>query len=98
MSLDSSLKSGAGLNRHRNVLNRTERLARLMSQGKMSDDNAHILGMPKVGHRKIAVGKKSGKKGAEEAGTAAPAAGAAAPAAGAAKKAAAPAAAPAKKK
>ena len=87
MSLDSSLKSGAGLNRHRNVLNRTERLARMLGQGKVTDETAHILGMPKVGNRKIAVGKKSGKKGADEAAAAAGGA-AAAPAA---KKAAAPA-------
>ena len=86
MSLDSSLKSGAGLNRHRNVLNRTERLARMLGQGKMTEETAHILGMPKVGNRKVAVGKKSGKKGADEA-----AAGAGAAAAPAAKKAAAPA-------
>ena|SRR5687768_9712441 len=89
MSLDSSLKTGAGLNRHRNVLTRSERLVRLLGQGRMKEDAASVMGMPKVGHRKISVGKKSGKK-ADEAG-ATPGA-AATPAAGAAKKAGAPAA------
>ncbi len=72
MSLDPSLKSGAGLNRHRNVLTRTERLARLISQGRMTEDSAHVLAMPKVANRKLAIGKKSGKKAeAEDAGAAA---------------------------
>jgi small basic protein (TIGR04137 family) len=95
MSLDRSLKSGAGLNRHRNVLTKTERLKRLLGAGAMKEDSAHILGMPKVANRKVAVGKKSGKK-TDEAAAAAGATPAAPAAAGAAKKAAP--AAPAKKK
>ena len=62
MSLDSSLKSGAGLARHRNVLTRTERLAKMLDSGKMDEDRAHILGMAKVSHRKLSVGKKTPKK------------------------------------
>ena len=62
MSLDSSLKSGAGLARHRNVLTRTERLAKILESGKVDEGDAHILGMPKIGHRKLSVGKKTPKK------------------------------------
>lgn len=100
MSLDRSLKAGGSLVRHRNVLNRSERLARLLKEGRMTEDKPFILGLPKVANRKVAVAKKSGKKaegeGAAEGvpGTSAPAAAtpAAAPAA------AAKTAAPAKKK
>lgn len=63
MSLDSSLKSGAGLARHRNVLTRAERLQRLLELGTIpSVDEASVLGMPKVSHRKMAIGKKQAKK------------------------------------
>lgn len=105
MSLDRSLKSGAGLNRHRNVLTRSERLERLLGQGRLTDASVHVMGLPKVANRKISVGKKASKKaeGEEVAGAAGATPGAAsaapAPAAGA-KKGAAPAAAaaaPAKK-
>lgn len=86
MSLDRSLKTGGGLVRHRNVLNRSERLARLIKEGRMSDENARVIGMPKVANRKVAVGKKAGKKAegegaAEGAAVAAGAAAAPAPAA-----------------
>ena len=62
MSIDSSLKIGGGLAKHRNVLTRPERVAKLASQGKfdISDDNP--LGLPKVGNRKIVTGKKKSKK------------------------------------
>lgn len=95
MSLDSSLKSGAGLNRHRNVLTRSERLVRLLGQGHLTDASAHVMGLPKVANRKISVGKKASKKaeGEEVAGAPGAIAGAApaTPAAGGAKKGAAPA-------
>lgn len=96
MSLDRSLKTGGGLVRHRNVLNRSERLTRLLKDGRMTDETARVIGMPKVANRKIAVGKKAGKKADAETaaeGTAAAAGATAAPAA----KGAAPAAAPAGK-
>ena len=67
MSLDTSLKSGAGLARHRNVLTRTERLQRMLDTGKFDQDNAHIMGMVKVANRKLAVGKKPAKKPEAEA-------------------------------
>ncbi len=103
MSLDSSLKSGGGLVRHRNVLTRGERLAKLTEAGKWDTDKQGVFGLPKVGNRKLIVGGKSEKK-EEAADGAAPAAKGAAPAAkapagkAAAGKAAAPAAKAAAKK
>lgn len=99
MSLDRSLKSANSLVRHRNVLNRAERLAQLKEEEKW-DESKSVYGLPKVAHRKLVVGGKAAKEeeAAEGAAGATPgaAAGAAAPAGGA--KAAAPAkgAAPAK--
>lgn len=101
MSMDTSLKSKSTLERHRNVLSRAERIAVLKENGMWTEGKA--TGLPKVSHRKAAVGKKdkAEKKveGAEGAAAAAPAADAKAagakPAAGA--KAAAPAAKPAAK-
>jgi small basic protein (TIGR04137 family) len=102
MSLDKSLKTRGALVRHRNVLNRAERIAVLKEAGKWDDDK-DIFGLPKVLHRKVTTKKikvaaVAGAEGAVPAEGAAPAAAAAAPKAGAAPKAAAgkPAAAPAK--
>lgn len=97
--MDRSLKTKAGLSRHRNVLSRAERLAILTAQEKWEPAKS-VFGLQKVAHRKASLGaKKKEKKAAEgEAGAAAPAAAgakdakAAAPAKGAAPgKAAAPA-------
>lgn len=57
MSLDKSLKSKDLLERHRNVLTRAERIQRLKDHGRWTDD-MNVLGLPKVEHRKAAVGKK----------------------------------------
>lgn len=81
MSLDRSLKSKASLSRHRNVLTRAERIKILADEEKWKEEKG-IFGLPKVPHRKAAVGgkvKKDAKEGEAAAG-AAPAAGAAAPA------------------
>jgi len=68
MSLDSSLKSGGGLKRHRNVLSRAERIEKLINGGKFDTDNGDPLGLPKVANRKVVPGGKVKKKGpAEEA-------------------------------
>lgn len=102
MSMDRSLKAGAGLVRHRNVLTRGERISRLEADGKW-DDSKPVTGLVKVGNRKLIIGGKAEKKDDTVAapaakGAAAPAAkGAAAPAAKGAKGAAAPAAKGAKK-
>ena len=83
MSLDRSLKSASSLVRHRNVLKRDERLAQLKEEEKWNESKS-VFGLPKVGHRKMTVGKAEKEEAAEgEAATAgAPATGAAAPAAG----------------
>jgi small basic protein (TIGR04137 family) len=65
MSLDSSLRSGSSLRRHRNVLTRAERIERLMEQHKF-DDSTGVYGLPKVGNRKVAVGKKKVVKKEED--------------------------------
>jgi len=57
MSMDKSLKSKDTLQRHRNVLTRAERIGVLKETGRWSDDSEPI-GLPKVAHRKVAVGKK----------------------------------------
>ena len=90
MSLDRSLKAANSLVRHRNVLTRPERLARLAEQEKWNESKS-VYGLPKVANRKAAVAKAEKTEAAEGAtpaagGAAAPAAGAkgaAAPAAGA---------------
>lgn len=98
MSMDSSLRSGSGMGRHRNVLTRGERILKLKGDGKWNDGDG-VLHLPKVGNRKLSLGKAKDEPAAD--GAAAPAAGAAKAAApAAAGKAAAPAAkaaAPAKK-
>ena len=62
MSLDSSLKAGGGLQRHRNVLSRPERIAKLSAAGKFDLEKDQALGLPKVGNRKLVAGKKTTKK------------------------------------
>ena len=87
MSMDRSLKVGSSLVRHRNVLSRAERIAKLTDQERWQQEQG-VFGLPKVANRSIKVAKKEKKK--EEAAGAVPGAPAAAPAAAAA-------AAPAKK-
>jgi small basic protein (TIGR04137 family) len=57
MSLDKSLKGQDTLMRHRNVLTRAERIERLKETGRWTEDSKAV-GLPKVAHRKAAVGKK----------------------------------------
>ena len=86
MSLDRSLKSANALIRHRNVLTRDERLAKLKEMEKWTEQKS-VFGLPKVAHRKLVVGGKGAKEEVAE-GAAGAVAGAtatgAAPAAGAA--------------
>lgn len=79
MSLDRSLRSGNTLGRHRNVLNRAERLDKLKDDEKW-DEGKSVYNLPKVGHRKAVIVKTVKEEAAAVPG-AAPAAGAAAPAA-----------------
>lgn len=90
MSIDRSLKTKGSLTRHRNVLNRGERIERLKGEDRWEEGDK-LFGLPKVANRKVSVGKKTKEEKAaadaaklEAAAAAAPAAGAkAAPAAGA---------------
>ena len=68
MSIDRSLRSKGSLERHRNVLTRTERIAALKDLETWSDEMSPF-GLPKVAHRKAKAGKKKAKK-EEEDGTA----------------------------
>ncbi len=79
MSMDRSLKGASALVRHRNVLTRAERMARLQDEEKWAPGRS-IFGMPKVANRKMALAKTVKEETAEGA---TPAAGAAGPAAGA---------------
>jgi small basic protein (TIGR04137 family) len=98
MSLDRSLKGKSTLERHRNVLRRSERIVMLEDNEKWAEEKNSVFGLVKVAHRKQVAAKKAPKAEAGAEGAAAPAAGgAAAPAAGA-KGAAAPAAKAAAKK
>ncbi len=63
MSLDRSLRSQSNLARHRNVLSRAERLDRLIEDEDW-DESRSVLGLPKVGNRKL---KTAGKKAKAEA-------------------------------
>lgn len=78
MSLDRSLKSRNALSRHRNVLNRAERLDILEEEGRWTEENNSIFGLPKVAHRKSAAGKKVKEKKEEAAAPGTPGAPAAA--------------------
>jgi small basic protein (TIGR04137 family) len=72
MSIDRSLRQKSSLERHRNVLTRAERVARLMAQERFSEGSS-ALHLPKVAHRKAQAGKK---KAAAKKSEAAPAGGA----------------------
>lgn len=65
MTLDKSLKIRAGSNKQRNVLNRAERLAKLIENEKFGE-NQPLYGMPKVRVTKISMKKKKKVKKEEE--------------------------------
>ena len=59
MSLHRSLKTKpAGLNQHRNVLNRAERIDKLKGDDQFEDGTTSPMGLPKVGSRKIKLASK----------------------------------------
>jgi len=79
MSIDRSLKVKGALSRHRNVLNRGERIEKLKLEERWEEGDT-IMGLPKVAHRKVVSSKKADKAVAaaatpEAAPAAAPAAG-----------------------
>jgi small basic protein (TIGR04137 family) len=65
MTMDKSLKVQAGAIQNRNVLNRAERMARLIEMDKWTAETP-ILGLPKVRVIKMAMKKKKVKKAEEE--------------------------------
>jgi small basic protein (TIGR04137 family) len=66
MSRDKSLKSASSLTRHRNVLNRMERIEKLREEERWKDGRSPF-GLQKVAHRKASVGGKEKKEKKEEA-------------------------------
>jgi small basic protein (TIGR04137 family) len=64
MSIHPSLKTKSGaLAQHRNVLTRTERIAKLTAEERFSTDQTSALGLVKVRSIKAAAGKKKAKEG-----------------------------------
>jgi small basic protein (TIGR04137 family) len=70
MSIDKSLKRKGGMTRTRCVMKRTERIAKMIEDGRWSDGRSPF-GLPKTRVVKIAVKKKAKKEEGE--GEAAPA-------------------------
>ena len=66
MSMDRSLKIRGALTRHRNVLNRAERIEKLKDEERWEEDQS-VFGLPKISHRKAHVAKKESKAEAAQA-------------------------------
>ena len=65
MTMDRSLKTSGGLDQHRNVLTRAERIEKLVEQERLNMDEDDPLSLPKVANRKLVTAKKTAKKEAE---------------------------------
>jgi small basic protein (TIGR04137 family) len=65
MSMDKSLKKGAGLARARNVLTRAERLA-VLQQDERWTPGAGVYNLPKTKYRRLAPGQSGPKRPGEE--------------------------------
>ncbi|MBL8865501.1 MAG: small basic protein [Planctomycetia bacterium] len=76
MSIDKSLKRKGGMTRTRCVMKRSERILKMMADGKWSDANSPY-GLPKTRVIKVAIKKKAKMEAAEGDAAAAPAAAAA---------------------
>ena len=67
MSLHRSLKTKpSGLNQHRNVLTRAERIEHLANLDQFDKDESSPIGLPKVGSRKIKLASKKKDSEGEE--------------------------------
>ena len=80
MSIHKSLVSTSALSRHRSVLTRAERVAKLADEGHWNEGDT-VFGLPKVKVRRVRAGGKS-KKAKEATDAAEAGAAEAAPAAG----------------
>ena len=65
MTMDSSLKVKSGAIRARNVLTRAERITRLQELDRF-DEEASVVGMPKVRVVKVSLKKKKKVKKADD--------------------------------
>ncbi|HBT78565.1 MAG TPA: small basic protein [Planctomycetaceae bacterium] len=65
MTIDKSLKTRKGIVRARNVLNRGERIAKLLEQERWTEEDGPFS-LPKVRVYKVVLKKKKKKKGEEE--------------------------------
>ncbi len=73
MSIDKSLRTKTGGNTNRSVMKRTERILKMMEDGKWTEGRSPIA-LPKTRVQKVVLKKKKEKVEGEEAAT--PAAGA----------------------
>jgi len=62
MSIHKSLKSKDRLVRKRNVLTRSERVARLSAEGKWSEEGDSVFGLPKVKSQVVGAPPSRGKR------------------------------------
>jgi len=62
MTLDRSLKIGGGMARHRSVLTRAERIAKLTEEGKFDPEADSPIGLPKVAVKHSKAGQKVKKE------------------------------------
>ncbi len=65
MTIDKSLKVQRGLIKHRNVLTRVERLARLQNADRWQEGDS-VFGLPKVRVQKLTLKKRKKAKKEEE--------------------------------
>ena len=69
MSIDKSLKRKGAMGRSRCVLKRSERILKMMEDGRFPDDRSPF-GLPKTRVQKIVLKKKKAEKAAEGEGAA----------------------------
>jgi small basic protein (TIGR04137 family) len=70
MSIDKSLRRKAGMNSNRSVMKRTERILKMMEDGKWTEATSPF-GIPKTRVQKVAIKKKVKAEKAEDAAPAA---------------------------
>ena len=66
MSIHRSFKTAGTTKRHRNVLKRLERIKKLSSEDKWTEDENSIFGLPKVRSIKIKTSKGKAKSASDK--------------------------------